>query len=327
MAISDTFHCNKCDKRFSSFLLLNKHRSTHRNVCTICGKEFGNRHYIKKHIEAVHKQTRNYRCNFCDKTYTDSTPLRLHKEIHSADLSRKEYNCSQCESAFYTRSSLEAHVRKVHNKTLVTCKICSVAVDKYSLKQHSKRHYDLSAKAHQCGSCSKVCGSEKDLKTHSKVHGSKEKVYHCEDCPKSYSQREYLKKHIRYKHKNSEEGKWKCSICDKYFAQSGGLHNHLKIHSENLYQCSICDKKFTAKSNLKTHIYLHTGKMPFECDLCEKSYRAKLELKVHRDYKHFNIKPFLCQHCDRGFIVRTDLKMHMEVSHSPCLSEPQKDPL
>ena len=120
MAISDTFHCNKCDKRFSSFILLNKHRSTHKNIFPICSKEFGK----IGNIETVHKHTRKYQCNLCDKRYTDSTPLRVHKEIHTADLSKKTLLCSQCQKSFYTPSSLKAHIRRVHNKTVVTCKIC-----------------------------------------------------------------------------------------------------------------------------------------------------------------------------------------------------------
>ena len=48
--------------------------------CNICGKIL-KRPHLKRHIEAVHKQSRNYRCDLCEKTYTDSTPLRVHRPI------------------------------------------------------------------------------------------------------------------------------------------------------------------------------------------------------------------------------------------------------
>ena len=65
-------------------------------------------------------------------------------------------------------------------------------------------------------------------------------LLHCsyEGCPKTYSRREHLNRHIKL---------------------------HLGIEPERPYYCMECGKSFTRKEHLMRHRRSHTGETPFAC--------------------------------------------------------------
>ena len=85
-------------------------------------------------------------------------------------------------------------------------------------------------------------------------------VYLFFDC----SQKQALNKHIS---EIREEGKklFKCDICDQSFSQKGNLTKHTaSVHDSNKsFKCGICDHNFCQKANLKIHVAeIHEGKKP-----------------------------------------------------------------
>ena len=57
----------------------------------------------------------------------------------------------------------------------------------------------------------------------------------CEYCGKSFSQPEYLKKHIHTVHEGKKDHK--CVFCEKLFSQSGNLKRHItSVHTFEEYQ-------------------------------------------------------------------------------------------
>ena len=69
---------------------------------------------------------------------------------------------------------------------------------------------------------------------------SQQGLLHCtyEGCPKTYSRREHLNRHIKL---------------------------HMGIEPERPYYCMECGKTFTRKEHLMRHRRSHTGETPFAC--------------------------------------------------------------
>ena len=76
-----------------------------------------------------------------------------------------------------------------------------------------------------------------------------DKTYKCENCPKSYSRRESLRRHIREVHEGQGQVQGqvhKCDKCDKKYYRKEGLRRHVRIVHEGAQagQCYMCDNKY-----------------------------------------------------------------------------------
>ncbi|XP_026482817.1 tissue-resident T-cell transcription regulator protein ZNF683-like [Ctenocephalides felis] len=84
-------------------------------------------------------------------------------------------------------------------------------------------------------------------------------TYECDICNRSFAETHHLKEHM-FEHmpNNSKESSFKCKICYKTFNQLCNMKRHMLIHSERLYECEVCNKEFTQSKNLKRHMALHS---------------------------------------------------------------------
>ena len=108
-------------------------------------------------------------------------------------------------------------------------------------------------------SCNSAEQSSKKKTTHPRRTHSKETVYKCEQCDKTFTRKSTLTEHQRV---HSGEKPYECDKCDKTFTRKFILNQHKRIHSEEKpYKCSLCKKGFTQKGNLDRHRYLKHLKM------------------------------------------------------------------
>ena len=86
-------------------------------------------------------------------------------------------------------------------------------------------------------------------------------------------------------HSNNPETKEKlysCSLCSKSFFTSKHLLQHKKIHTgKKPHCCSECTKSFVQSVHLKLHMRVHTEEKPHNCLICTKSFAQASDLKRH----------------------------------------------
>lgn len=96
-----------------------------------------------------------------------------------------------------------------------------------------------------------MCDEENDLPPVAIVDPNR--PHSCRICAKTFKL-----KHSMKRHEANHSGKkpWRCSECNKRFAEKGNAVKHQLLHSDNPKQwlCPVCKKTFTQKGNAKKHV-------------------------------------------------------------------------
>ncbi|KAG8554496.1 hypothetical protein GDO81_003810 [Engystomops pustulosus] len=244
---------------------------------------------------------KQYKCDMCDRCFTDASNLRRHKIIHTG---LRPYVCDICGSSFRQKSQLGRH-RLVHT---------------------GERPY-------RCAFCTKGFRDSTELRVHFRVHTG-ERPYSCPICQKSFSRICYMRRHkekhvmvqspdTRHTLTSASENEeipqeFQCSFCCQSFRTKKELDFHRPIHlkigptGQKLYECVECKKHFNNSSNLRKHAVIHTGKKPFTCNICNQSFRQSTHLQRHY-LVHTGERPFKCSLCQKGFRDTSDLLKHQRV--------------
>ena len=130
--------CDVCDAAFAKKSRLNEHLKTHHVYsCTFpdCQFEAEKWSLLRKHLP-VH----NVKCPLCSSKFKTQESLEKHITTH-----KSTFQCSQCDLQYAKRSSLNCHVRAVHEKVTFRCSIDGCGKEfafKKSLRHHMKTHTD-----------------------------------------------------------------------------------------------------------------------------------------------------------------------------------------
>jgi Zinc finger, C2H2 type len=123
--------CDACEEVFQSDLDVQRHHfSVHpapptkngngRVECPVpeCHQDFVREHVMRRHIQSVHLQIREYQCQSCDKDFADQSTLNQH--VTAVHLKRKPWTCSVCGANFTQSSSLGKHRRRFHQDNVLS---------------------------------------------------------------------------------------------------------------------------------------------------------------------------------------------------------------
>ena len=67
-----------------------------------------------------------------------------------------------------------------------------------------------------------------------------------------------------------------CQICHKSYSNKRSLIRHMKVHDETkALKCDVCLKLFSTKSELISHYRTHTGEKSFACQICDRKFAHK----------------------------------------------------
>ncbi|XP_068617660.1 transcription factor hamlet-like isoform X2 [Battus philenor] len=138
---ASAFHCELCNRAYSSRALLLRHRAlAHTDI-----RKYPCENCPKRHIRVQHVGARSHACPECGKTFATSSGLKQHTHIHS---SVKPFQCKVCFKAYTQFSNLCRHKRMhVACRALVECGKCGQSFTSYASLTKHKRFCDTATAA------------------------------------------------------------------------------------------------------------------------------------------------------------------------------------
>ena len=150
------------------------------HTCAFCMKCFDKVCKRIEHERNQHEQTgRQYCCNDCDNTFTNSNALKYHwKQKHD---SAPKVHCESCGHEFTSKSSLEDHIEVQHNNaSRFSCEDCS---ETFSVKRSMLRHKREIHKS--------------DKKNWTLIQSRIDLDFKCAICMKMFKRGDGLKRHLK----------------------------------------------------------------------------------------------------------------------------------
>ncbi|KAJ8925191.1 hypothetical protein NQ315_001377, partial [Exocentrus adspersus] len=244
-----------------------------------------------KHQEKARKKIKCSRKG-CNLRFARDDLRQSHEECHIGE-TVKQFKCPKCEEKFSIWRVCTNHVWKCHkiDLGLLTCPMCS------NFKSNSSVR----------------------VLNHMATH-DEERPFLCSDCGKGFKTMVQLKNHEVTHKKPEDMPNWsvmrRCTICERFFANSKCLKKHIQSVHENFrpFICNICGHKTARKAMLELHLRQHTGDKPHECSYCEYRTGDHNCLRKHV-MRHLGAKKYSCPHCPYTSIQSAAYKSHINNRH------------
>ena len=112
------YHCDVCDKYFSTFYGLRGHLAGNHGgqklKCDLCSAEFSYPHTFKEHTERCsNKKQRQFCCSQCEAEFNTKRTLKVHSR---GQHSNNTHVCEDCGQEFNYESSYIRHRKKPHTE-------------------------------------------------------------------------------------------------------------------------------------------------------------------------------------------------------------------
>lgn len=237
-------------------------------VCLHCCQVLENVNEIQMHKHPnVEFQITNQKlfylicCEFCTKTYKNSSALNIHRQLHKTNKNGELIQCIHCQCK-YDQNKLINHQHLMHSSR-------SINIKKYRSCE-IQRFYNC-----DYGSCSDLFSYWSELSNHKNYHNkgyykpkSKPEDKTCHQCKRSFTQIYNLRRHMLLHNDAKKHEKFvatKTKIKDKYvnklktknFLQNSPTlrkeKNLTRLKSPVNYYCEICDRIFFSHSKYKHH--------------------------------------------------------------------------
>ncbi|XP_018336364.1 zinc finger protein 808-like [Agrilus planipennis] len=233
------YECVQCKTKYKSSLQLANHKRYHStekvHMCSFCGRGFTQKKDMLNH-EKLHSDRRDVQCEMCPKRFHTKNYLRSHILVVHTDRSLWKYTCPYCGRKYAMKSNIDAHIRRHTGEKPFACHLCDKKfADKAVLQRHFYTHSNV--RNFKCDYCEKEYKSNDVLKIHLKkahdVGNAKVPVpvkkFGCDFCPKMFSAKNKLRRHM-YSH--TGELPFSCYVCEKKFTDRSYVKHHLRsVHN------------------------------------------------------------------------------------------------
>jgi len=284
--------------------------------CSECDKAFTREEHLKRHAKS-HTDEPVHTCEVigCNKSYTRKERLTRHYKVsHLGQEPERPFWCSECGKDFQRKEHLSRHQRNIHGPGGPLGPQPLGGPQPPNLVQSSPNSNEPSP----TGVPGPSPGPPISTANVSREGG----VLQCphEGCPKAYSRREHLNRHIKLHMGIEPDRPYYCLDCGKTFTRKEHLLRHRRSHTgETPYPCPDCSKQFARKEHLKRHTRVHTGEHPYPCGECGRSFGRRERLLKH-----------IKSHGPNGTIIHVPRKppKKQEVKREPGISsnDPQDMP-
>ena len=128
---SERFDCSMCGTQFKHKKTLESHfKTVHGKVnfkhinCPHCEYKSSRNEHMQMHIDAVHLGLRPFKCDVCDKDFTQKTHLRTHQKNVHENVQDTRFKCDECSKFYQSNQQLREHTERVHLKMKLQNRKC-----------------------------------------------------------------------------------------------------------------------------------------------------------------------------------------------------------
>ncbi|KAF7658202.1 hypothetical protein LDENG_00015970 [Lucifuga dentata] len=223
------YKCNQCNKQFSLRFTLRKHLRVHTGErpfqCSHCPKRFTLVSVLARH-ERMHTGEKPFLCSQCGKSFLSQGELSKHHRSHVND---RPYSCPQCDKRFKSKKTQQEHIASHSGARPYPCTHCGKCFTKpYALTRHNLIH--TGERPFPCSHCEKTFLTLSEAQLHQRIHTG-ERPYPCTTCELKFKSSSELARHKR-SHLGLKPLKPYCEQCTKTFTSKEKLKKHMEMHRE-----------------------------------------------------------------------------------------------
>ncbi|CAH0698227.1 unnamed protein product [Spodoptera exigua] len=203
-------NCNYCKRQFQRVYGCKRHIIEHLLTdayakkpvlgvlrCQICAAGSPTPEKYKQHMRD-HASLPVFKCELCDRTFSDSSNFTKHKKVHNL----KVFTCDLCRKKFQAKSSLIKHMAMHQAMHPITCEFCNrVFYFDSSYRRHVRYSHSKFASGFRCVMCNERFENLKTKWNHMwEVHKERKQEADCPICLKSFRKYSDVKVHAKSVH-------------------------------------------------------------------------------------------------------------------------------